>query len=150
MRLMYILSALVSFIFSLVSINLLLPSALDCHGPCSVTFFPKNNHWIAPMESPMMADSPLFSATVTTGHPRRTYIGASLEYFLHSATTNKTCIPIIVVTNQHHVLSTAAQPETHHAPHMFHVPGQSYCARVSDTTRTCEDLHQHPPAPSGV
>jgi len=38
----------------------------------------------------------------------------------------QTCIPIIVITNQHHVLSTAAQPEPHHAPHMLHVPGQSY------------------------
>ena len=32
----------------------------------------------------MMADSPLFSATITTGHPCQTYIGAPLEYFLHS------------------------------------------------------------------
>ena len=68
------------------------------------------------MESPMMATSPLFSATITTGHPRRTYIGALSEYFLHSATTNTTCILIIVITNQHHVLSTAAQPQPHHAP----------------------------------
>jgi len=36
-----------------------------------------------------MAASPFFSATITTGHPRRTYIGAPSEYFLHSATTNK-------------------------------------------------------------
>jgi len=102
-----------------------------CHGPCSVTFFLKNNHRTAPTESPMMADPPLFSATVTTSHPCRTYIGASLEYFLHSNTTNKTCILIIVITNQHHVLSTAAPPEPHHAPHTFHVPGQSYHARTS-------------------
>ena len=78
-----------------------------------------------------MAASPLFSATVTTGHSRRTYIGAPSEYFLHSNTTNKTCIPIIVITNQHHVLSTTAQPEPHHAPHMFHVPGQSHHACTS-------------------
>ena len=32
----------------------------------------------------MMADSPLFSATITTSHPRWTYIGAPSEYFLHS------------------------------------------------------------------
>jgi len=75
-----------------------------CHGPCLVTFFPKNNQRTAPMEFPMMAASPLFSATIITSHPRRTYIGAPSEYFLHSATTNKTCIPIIVITNQHHVL----------------------------------------------
>ena len=36
-----------------------------------------------------MANSPLFSATITTGHPCRTYIGAPSEYFLHSDTTNK-------------------------------------------------------------
>jgi len=60
-----------------------------CHGPCLVTFFPKNNQRTAPTESPMMADSPLFSATITTGHPRWTYIGALSEYFLYSDTTNK-------------------------------------------------------------
>ena len=102
-----------------------------CHGPCSVTFFPKNNQRTAPTESLMMADSPLFSATITTSHPRWTYIGALSEYFLYSDTTNKTCIPIIAITNQHHVLSTAAQPEPHHAPHTFHVPGQSYRACTS-------------------
>jgi len=79
----------------------------------------------------MMAASPLFSATITTGHLRQTYIGAPSEYSLHSATTNTTCILIIVITNQHHVLSTAAQPQPHHAPHTFHVPGQSHCACTS-------------------
>jgi len=104
----------------------------NCHGPCSVMFFPKNNQRTAPTEPPMMVASPLFSATITTGHPRRTYIRAPSEYFLHSATTNTTCILIIVITNQHHVLSTAAQPQPHHAPHTFHVPGQSH--------RTCTSL----------
>jgi len=60
-----------------------------CHGLCSVMFFLKNNQRMALMESPMMAASPLFSATVTTGHPRRTYIRAPLEYFLYSDTTKK-------------------------------------------------------------
>jgi len=55
----------------------------------------------------------------------------SSEYFLHSTTTNTTCILIIVITNQYHVLSTAAQPEPHHAPHTFHVPGQSHHACTS-------------------
>jgi len=32
----------------------------------SVMFFPKNNQRTAPTESPMMATSPLFSATLTT------------------------------------------------------------------------------------
>jgi len=52
-------------------------------------FFPKNNQRTALTESPMMAALPLFSATITTGHPCRTYIGAPSEYFLHSDTTNK-------------------------------------------------------------
>jgi len=104
-----------------------------CHGPCSVTYFPKNNQRTAPTESLMMADSPLFSATITTGHLRWTYIGALSEYFLHSDTTNTTCILIIVITNQHHVLSIAAQPEPHQTPHTFHVPGQSH--RVSTNSR---------------
>jgi len=103
----------------------------SCHGLCSVTFFLKNNQRMAPTESPMMAASPLFSATITTSHLRRTYIGAPSEYFPYSNTTNKTCILIIVFNNQHHVLSTAAQPEPHHAPHRFHVPGQSHRACTS-------------------
>ena len=37
----------------------------------------------------MMAASPLFSATIITGHLSRTYIGAPSEYFLHSTTTKK-------------------------------------------------------------
>jgi len=102
-----------------------------CHGPCLVTFFPKNNQRTTPTESPMMAASSLFSATITTGHLCRTYIGAPLEYSLHSITTKTTCILIIVITHQHHVLSTAAQPQPHHAPHMFHVPGQSHRACTS-------------------
>jgi len=101
------------------------------HGLCSVTFFPKNNQRMAPTESPMMAASPLFGATITTGHLRRTYIGTPSEYFLHSATTKTTYILIIVITNQHHVLSTTAQPQPHHAPHTFHVPGQSHCMHQS-------------------
>jgi len=79
----------------------------------------------------MMAASPLFSATITTSHPCWTYIRAPSEYFPYSDTTNQTCILIIVITNQHHVLSTAAQPQPHHAPHTFHVPGQSHRTRTS-------------------
>jgi len=66
---------------------------------------------MAPTESLMTAASPLFSATITTGHLCQTYIGVPSEYFPYSDTTNTTCILIIVITNQHHVLSTAAQPE---------------------------------------
>jgi len=56
---------------------------------------------------------------------------SSVGILPYSDTTNQTCILIIVITNQHHVLSTAAQPQPHHAPHMFHVPGQSHRARTS-------------------
>ena len=89
------LSLITSFLYRFKSLQILhppfsvtLPPA-PCHGLCSVTFFPKNNRRMALMESPMMATLPLFSATVTTGHPHRTYIGAPSEYFLHSDTTNK-------------------------------------------------------------
>jgi len=40
-------------------------------------------------------------------------------------------ILIIAITNQHHALSTAPRPEPHHAPHTFHVIGQSYPAHTS-------------------
>jgi len=43
----------------------------------------------------------------------------------------QTCILIIAITNQHHVLSTTAQQEPHHTPHTFHVSGQSYHACTS-------------------
>jgi len=49
----------------------------------------------------------------------------------YSDTTNKICILIIVITNQHHVLSTTAQPKPHHAPHMFHDSGQSHHTHTS-------------------
>jgi len=130
-------------VFNVVKLSLAPP---DCHGPCLVTFFPKNNQRTAPMESPMMTASPLFSPTITTGHLHRTYIGAPSEYSLHSATTKTTCILIIVITNQHRVLSTAAQPQPHHAPHTFHVPGQSHHTRISLEVI----LRRHPSAPSGI
>jgi len=100
-----------------------------CHGPCPVTFFLKNNQRMALTESPMMATSPLFSATITTGHLRQTYIGAPSEYFPYSNTTNTTCILIIVITNQHHVLSQHNQSPTmlhtrsmFQANHITHAP----------------------------
>jgi len=49
----------------------------------------KDNQRTALTESPMMADSPLFSATITTSHPCFIYIGAPSEYFLHSDTIIK-------------------------------------------------------------
>ena len=56
---------------------------------------------------------------------------SSVRILPYSDTTNTTCILIIVITNQHHVLSTTAQPDPHHALHTFHVPGQSHHARTS-------------------
>jgi len=61
--------------------------------------------------------------------PPATFVGLISE--LCQNTSQQTCILIIAITNQHHVLSTAAPPEPHHAPHMFHVSGQSYCACTS-------------------
>jgi len=60
----------------------------------------------------------------------RTCIRPLSEFILYSATT-RIIIPIIAIANQHHVLSTTAQPEPHNAPHMFHVVGQSYHACTS-------------------
>jgi len=83
------------------------------------------------MESPMMATSPLFSATLTISHSHQTYIGPPSEYFPSSDTTNKSAfLSLLLPTSTMHY-STAAQPEPHHAPHMFHVIGQSYCAHTS-------------------
>jgi len=56
---------------------------------------------------------------------------SSVRILPYSDITNQTCILIIVITNQHHVLSTAAQPQPHHAPHTFHVPGQSHHTHTS-------------------
>ena len=98
----------------------------SCHGPCSVTFFPKNNQRMAPTESPMMAASPLFSATIYHQPPSLDLYQSSVRILPPLRYHQQTYILIIVITNQHHVPSTAAQPEPHHAPHMFHVSGQSY------------------------
>ena len=69
----------------------------------------------------------------------------------------QTCILIIAITNQHHVLcyhsTTRTPPRSTHIPclrpiilHM-HKFSRSW---VSVATRTCEDLSQHPLAPLGV
>jgi len=127
-----------------------------CHGPCSVMFFLKNNQRTALMESPMMSASPLFSATVTTGHPHQTYIGAPLEYFLYSDTTNKPAFlsfPLPTSTMCYLPQHNQSPPRSTHVPCLrpiisrMHQFSRSW---VSDTTRTCEDLSQHPLAPFGV
>jgi len=102
-----------------------------CHGPCSVTFFLKNNQRMAPTESPMMATSPLFSATLTIGHPHWNYIRPLSDFIPYSDTTNKSAFLSLPLPTSTMRYSTAAQPEPHHAPHTFHVSGQSYCARTS-------------------
>jgi len=87
-----------------------------CHGPCSVTFFPKNNHQTAMTESPMMAPSPLFSATLTTSHPRWTYIGPPSEFFLYSNTTKKSSfLSLPLPTSTMHYL-----PQHNQSPTMLH------------------------------
>jgi len=116
-----------------IEVICLLLAPWPCHGPCLVMFFPKNNQRMAPTEPPMMADSPLFSATITTSHPCWTYIGAPLEYFLYSDTTNKPAfLSLPLPTSTMCYLPQHNQsPTTLHTPHMFHVPGQSYCACTS-------------------
>ena len=77
-----------------------------------------------------MAASPLFSATVTTGHPHQTYIGALLEYFLHSDTTNKPAflsLPLPTSTMcylpQHNQSPTTLQKRSmFQANHIVHAP----------------------------
>ena len=96
----------------------------NCHSPCLVMFFPKNNHMTAPMESLMMATSPLFSATLTIGHPHWNYIGPLLDFIPYSNTTNKPAFLSLPLPTSTMHYSTAAQPEPHHAPHTFHVLGQ--------------------------
>jgi len=108
-----------------------MPACIFCHGPCSVMFFPKNNQRTAPTESPMMATSPSFSATLTIGHPRWNYIGPPSDFIPYSNTTNKSAFLSLPLPTSTMRYSTAAQPELHHAPHTFHVSGQSYCARTS-------------------
>ena len=87
-----------------------------CHGLCSVTFFPKNNHRMAPMESPMMATLPLFSATFTTSHPHQTYIGPPSEFFLYSDTTNKSSFLSLSLptSTTHYPLQHNQSPTTLH------------------------------------
>jgi len=87
-----------------------------CHGPCSVTFFPKNNQRTAPTESPMMAASPLFSATITTGHPRQTYIGALSEYSPTPIPPTKPAfLSLSLPTN-----TMCYLPQHNHSPTMLH------------------------------
>jgi len=127
-----------------------------CHGPCSVMFFLKNNQKTAPTESPMMATSPLFSATFTTGHPRWTYIGPPSEYFptpipptnLHSYHCHCQPAPCAIYCS-----TTRAPPCSTHVPcsrpiisHMH----QFLRSWVLVAMRTCKDLSQHPLAPFGV
>jgi len=128
----------------------------NCHGPCSVMFFPKNNQRTALTESPMMAASPLFSATFTTSHPLQPYIGAPLEYFPYSNTTNKPAflsLPLPTSTMCYLPQHNQSPPCSTHVPclrpiisHM-HQFSRSW---VLVATRTCEDLSQHPLAPFRV
>jgi len=122
----------------------------NCHGPCLVTFFPKNNHWTAPAESLMMATSSLFSATLTTSHLRRTYIGPLSEFFLYSDTTKKSLFlsfPLPTSTMRYLPQHNQSPPCSTHIP--CHRPiilciHQFSRSWVSVATRTCKDLSQHP------
>jgi len=133
-----------------------IPFVNTCHGPCSVTFFLKNNQRTAPTESLMMATSPLFSATLTIGHPRWNYIGPPSDFIPYSNTTNKLhsyhCYYQPAPWLLYHS-TTRAPPCSTHVPclrpiisHM-HQFSRSW---VSVATRTCENLSQHPSAPFRV
>jgi len=88
----------------------------NCHGPCLVTFFPKNNHQTAPTESLMMATSPLFSATLTTSHPCQTYIRPPSEFILYSDTTNKSSFLSLPLPTS----TTCYLPQHNQSPTMLH------------------------------
>ena len=84
-------------------------------------FFLKNNHWMAPTESPMMATSPLFGATLTTSHPHQTYNGPPSDFILYSDTTNKSSFLLLPLpTSTMHYL-----PQHNQSPTMLHT-----CSRL--------------------
>jgi len=90
-------------------------------------FFPKNNQRTALTESPMMATSPLFSATFTTGHPRRTYIGPPSEYFPYSNTTNKPAfLPLPLPTS-----TMCYLPQHNQSPTMLHTRSMSQANHIT-------------------
>ena len=49
----------------------------------------------------------------------------------YSDTTNKFAFLLLPLPTSTMRYSTTAQPEPHHAPHMFHVSGQPYCTCTS-------------------
>jgi len=98
-----------------------------CHGPCSVTFFSKNNQRTALTESLMMATSPLFSATFTTGHPRWTYIEPPSEYF-------PTPIPPTNLHSYHchyQPAPCATLPQHNQSPTMLHTCSMSQANHIA-------------------
>jgi len=75
--------------------------------------FQKNNHWMALMESPMMATLPIVQYN-PYHQPASldlywTSVGIHPLYHYHQ----KTIILIIAIANQHHLLSIAAHLESH-------------------------------------
>jgi len=75
----------------------------------------------------MMATSPLFSATFTTSHPCRTYIGPPSEYFLYSDTTNKPAflsLPLPTSTMCH-------LPQHNQSPTMLHTCSMSQANHIA-------------------
>jgi len=107
-----------------------------CHGLCTVTFFPKNNQRMALTESPMMATSPLFSATITTRHRRWTHIRALSEYFLHSDTTNKpTFLSLPLPTS-----TMCYLPQHNQSPTMLHTRSMSQANHITHAPVLCYDF----------
>ena len=112
--------------------SLVLPSKEDayvlvvegCHGPCSVTFFPKKQ---SKDGSDGVSDDGHLTHCSVPHLPPVSLIRIHPLLCQHQ----KTIILIIAIANQHCVLSTAAHIEPHPAPHMFHVTGLSHHARTS-------------------
>jgi len=100
-----------------------------CHGPCSVTFFQKNNHWTALTESLMMATLPLFSATLTTSHPHQTYIRPPSEFILYSNTTNKSSFLLLPLPTS----TTRYLPQHNQSPTMLHTCSMLWANHIVHT-----------------
>ena len=75
----------------------------------------------------MMAVSPLFSATITTGHPRRTYIRALSEYFLYSNTTNKPAFLSLPLPTS----TMCYLPQHNQSPTMLHTHSMSQANHIT-------------------
>jgi len=75
----------------------------------------------------MMATSPLFSATFTTGHPCRTYIRPPSEYFPYSNTTNKPAFLSLPLPTS----TMCYLPQHNQSPTMLHTCSMSQANHIA-------------------